>query len=88
MGDAAWAGYRVLTGHSPISDMPTRAPLSDLAFFLFACVGLVAGLRRLPIAYTGYTLAGLLFILVARPSTAAGSISSVRPGTSRCCSRS
>jgi hypothetical protein len=65
--DAAWAANRVRLGFSPFKDAPTRAALTDAAFFLFAVVGVAGALRRLPLAYSAYALSALLFLLLSVP---------------------
>lgn len=66
--DGAWALNQVRKGSSPISDMPTRAPLSDLAFAAFTAVALVGAVRRLPAAYWTYAIAAVLLVLSLPPA--------------------
>ena len=65
--DAAWAANRVRLGFSPITDLDTRAALTDAGFFLFSVVGVAGAARRLPPAYSAYALSGLLVVLLSVP---------------------
>jgi hypothetical protein len=58
------AGRDVLTG-SPIDQTVsgTRSGLLNFAALAFGVVGVVGALRRLPLAYGAYALAGLIFIV-------------------------
>jgi hypothetical protein len=57
--DTAWAGHRIVAGFNPLTDFATRSALTSFAFVSFAAVGVVGAVRRLPIAYSMYALAGL-----------------------------
>lgn len=65
--DTGWAANRVRLGFNPFTDAATRAALTDGAFFLFAAVGSVGAVRRLPLAYSAYALSALLFLLLSVP---------------------
>ncbi|MEA2331032.1 MAG: hypothetical protein QOH58_1170 [Thermoleophilaceae bacterium] len=67
LDDAVWALRNVKNGISPITDWPTRAALTDLGFLAAATVATVGAVRRLPLAYSAYAVAAIVFALASVP---------------------
>jgi hypothetical protein len=60
--------HRVRTGWRPPYGQHTRVALGDIGFLAFAIAACAGALRRLPLAYSSYALAGLLLALSSVPA--------------------